>query len=424
MLVALLTLLLQEAPKEEEFLAIRNVRALTVTKGDLEGVTILVKNGKIAEIGKDVKVPEGATVIDGKGLVAMPGFVNAYSLAGGGRGFGGGGGSNPHHLAYDEFDPTGELFEQLPRTGFTSFGVYPQNGVISGQGIAVKLNGLPKESMVVAKTAFLRIGMRAETSAKDLLRREFEAARKVIEAEKKYEEEKKKYEEEKKKREDEEKKKKEEKKKEETKDEKKNEKKEPVPQEPKPPPKADPKVQVLVDFLKGELPGLVQTSSAGEIAHFWQVLKDVSGVSPRLSYVATPDAYKAIEGLGERKAWVVLRPQLAFAPFTRDRINPAAELARAGVKVALAPAEDSFDAYESFLFQVAELVKFGFDREAALKSFTIHPAEMLGLEKQLGSLEAGKDGDIVLLSGDPLGSMTKIVRVVVGGRVIFGEGNP
>jgi len=293
--------------------------------------------------------------------------------------------------------------------------------VISGQGLVVKLNGLPKESMAAVRNAFLRIGMRADTQAKDLLRREFEAAKKAIDAEKKYEEEKKKYEEEKKKREEEEKKKKDEK----PKDEKKEDKKEAPPvQEPKAPPKPDPKVQVLVDFLKGGLPGLIQSMSAAEIAHFWQVLKEAEGLTPKLSFVAASDAYRAAEPLGDRKAWVVLRPQFTMLSFTRDRVNPAAELTRAGVKIALAPVTDTLKAHESFLFHVGELVKAGLDRETAIKAFTLHPAEMLGMEKQIGSLDAGKDGDVVLLTGDPFAATTRIVRVIVAGRVVFEEGKP
>ncbi|MBI2901854.1 MAG: amidohydrolase family protein [Planctomycetes bacterium] len=409
MLAFMALLTLQETPKaEDEFTAVTNVRVITMGKTDFDSATILIKNGKIAEIGKDVKVPDGATVVDGKGLTAMPGFVNPYASFSYSRMSGGG--STPQNLAYDEFNPALDVFETLPRTGFTTFAIIPGGGVIAGQGLAMKLNGLGKEGMVVSKSAFLRVVMRADTGAKDTLRREFDAAKKAIEAEKKYEEEKKKYEEEKKKREEAEKKK------EPGKTEEKKDGAQPL-QEPKPPQKPDARLQALISALKGELPIVVQADSPAAIAHFWLVMKEFEALQPRIAYVCASEAWKAAEEFGERKACVLLAPRLEFLPFTRDRVNPAAELAKAGAKVGLLVVS-----HEDFLFQVAELVKFGLPRDAALRAFTIHPAEMLGIDKTTGSLEAGKDADVVLLSGDPLAATTRVVRVLVQGRVVYEEG--
>ena len=77
-----------------------------------------------------------------------------------------------------------------------------------------------------------------------------------------------------------------------------------------------------------------------------------------------------------------------------------------------------------FLHRMAEMVKFGLPRETALKSFTIHSAEMLGMEKRIGSLEKGKDGDIVLLTGDPFAFPTRVAKVLVNGKVIHTEETP
>lgn len=406
-MLALLMLLLQEKPADE-YVAITNARVLTIAKGEIDGGTILIKNGKIEAVGKDVKIPKDAVVIEGKGLVAMPGFVNAFSPFGGSRGMGGG--STPQYLAYDEFSPTADVLERLPRTGFTSFGVYPSGGVLAGQGLVMKLNGMPKEGMVVSKSAFLRVVMRADTGTKDTIRREFDAANKIVEAQQKYDEEKKKYDEEKKKREEAEKKM--------TPEEK---AKQPPLQEPKAPNKADPRLEILVKALKGELPMLVQVGSAADVAHFWQVMRAFSAMTPKVTFVGGSDLYVAAEALGEKKATLILRPQLTFLPFTRDRVNPAAELHRAGAKICLVPLE-MFESHQSFLFHVGELVKHGLDRECALRSFTLTAAEAIGVEKTVGSLEAGKDGDVVLLTGDPFASTTRVARVLVQGRTTWEEG--
>ncbi len=417
MLALLAAALLQEAPKTpDEVTAITQVRAIPISGSDIESATIVIKNGKIAEIGKDAKVPEGATIIPGKGLVAMPGFVNAYTAFSWSRSMGGG--STPQNLAFDEFNPALDIFDVLPRTGFTTYGIAPGGGVIAGQGLAMKLNGLPKEQMVVSRSAFLRIHVRADSSVKDMLRREFEAAKKHLDAEKKYEDEKKKYEEEKKKREEEEKKKKESGKT----DEKKDEKTQPL-QEPKPPQKPDARMQILVNALKGELPVVLQAESPAAVAHFWQILETLEGVAPRITYLCASEAWKAADRFGEKKATVMLLPRLEFVPFTHDRLNTAAELHRAGAKIVFATA-GGYDAHEDFLSGVAEMVKYGLPREAALKAFTLHAAEVLGIEKSSGSLEAGKDGDVVLLSGDPLSATSRVTRVLIQGRPVYEEGKP
>jgi imidazolonepropionase-like amidohydrolase len=175
----------------------------------------------------------------------------------------------------------------------------------------------------------------------------------------------------------------------------------------------------VVRFLKGELPALVSAGGAAEILHFWQVLEPYAEFKTRIVLVTSPEAYKAAEELGRRKARVVLRPDLTFLPFTRDRVNPAAEMARAGATVAFSPGSDLGEAAEGYLFRVAEIVKYGLPREAALRALTIAPAEMLGIEKRVGSIEAGKDADLLLFDGDPLGAQTRLKRVYINGAEVY-----
>src|SRR5439155_26661552 len=84
---------------QDETTAITHVRILTVTKGEIESGTILIKGEKIAEVGKEVKIPAGARVIEGKGLVAFPGMVNAASRIGIADTAGSGSGSTPLNAA-------------------------------------------------------------------------------------------------------------------------------------------------------------------------------------------------------------------------------------------------------------------------------------------------------------------------------------
>tara|TARA_Y100000588_G_scaffold98966_1_gene107553 strand:- start:172 stop:393 length:222 start_codon:yes stop_codon:yes gene_type:complete len=70
---------------------------------------------------------------------------------------------------------------------------------------------------------------------------------------------------------------------------------------------------------------------------------------------------------------------------------------------------------------MGQMVKYGLPRKVALESFTLHAAEMIGLEKKIGSLEKGKDADVVLLTGDPFSFSTRISKVLVDGKVVYTE---
>lgn len=375
------------AMQEEGAFAITQVRIITVTKGEIDSGTILVKDGKIVEVGKDVKVPAGTRVIEGKGLVAFPGMVNAASRIGAGEIFGAGGGApTPLNQAYDEINPSSDSFALALRTGITCYGVHPSGGTVAGQGALLKPVGLQKDAMVIDGSAFLRVTLLANTQSKEALRQTLEAARRQIEAEKKMPPK-------------------------------------PAAASPAPagaaPPKPPEKAPAAVRFLRGEIPALVAVSGAAEILHFWQILDGFAEYKTRVVLLATAEAYKAAEPLGKRKAQVLLRPELAFVPFTRDRVNPAAELAKAGAVVGFAPGADAGEGADTLLFRVSEMVKYGLPRDAALRAVTIVPAEMLGLGNRTGSIEAGKDADLSLFDADPLSAGARPRRVFINGREVY-----
>jgi imidazolonepropionase-like amidohydrolase len=71
------------------------------------------------------------------------------------------------------------------------------------------------------------------------------------------------------------------------------------------------------------------------------------------------------------------------------------------------------------VYQAALAVKDGLDPATALRSLTVNPAEMLGLDGQIGSLKPGLDADVVLWSGDPLDVMNRALRVFVRGAEVY-----
>ena len=375
---ALLLLLFLVPQGKDEIIAIVGARIITATKGDIARGVIIIKNGKIAEVAADAKVPDGATVIDGKGLVAMPGLVNPYCRIVGGSG-GGAMGSNALVMAYDELNPAMEVFRLIPRTGFTTLAIYPTQGATSGQAVAIKPVGRSRDSMVIEKTAYLRFMMDLNTATKQQLKTDFETGKKTAAP------------------------------------------KPPEKDQPAPPPKAE---EILGRFMRGEMRGIVETHGAAEIAHFYQVWKAHEETKAGVALTVFVDAWKAQALLAEKKATVILRPDLTFQPFTRNRINPAAELSKAGVTIVLLPSSDSLAAHEQFLFKVAELVKTGLDRDVALKAITINAAVVAGLDKRIGSIEAGKDADVLLYEGDPLEATSRLRMTMINGKVVFDGRQP
>jgi imidazolonepropionase-like amidohydrolase len=98
-------------------------------------------------------------------------------------------------------------------------------------------------------------------------------------------------------------------------------------------------------------------------------------------------------------------------------------LHRAGVDVAY-HTDDPITDSRVFLRQPAIGVRAGLSREAALESVTLAGARMLGLADETGSLEAGKDADFIVLSGDPLSVYTDVEQTWVEGRVVFDRSDP
>ncbi len=98
-------------------------------------------------------------------------------------------------------------------------------------------------------------------------------------------------------------------------------------------------------------------------------------------------------------------------------------LERAGVDVAFNTDDSVTDS--RLLFRAAAIaVRYGMSREKALEGLTLAPARMLGLEDRIGSLEAGKDADFVVLSGDPLSVYSKVEQTWVEGTMIYDRSNP
>ena len=127
-----------------------------------------------------------------------------------------------------------------------------------------------------------------------------------------------------------------------------------------------------------------------------------------------------------RRIWQIsneLRYSLTARTYTRPNTefvqNVAARVAAARLPVCLLPRSDSVSAVETFRFDVARLIREGLPEDAALKGVTITPATILGVDWRIGSLEEGKDADILLLDGDIFDPSTHITRIFIAGECVF-----
>lgn len=417
-----------------ELLAIRVGRAETVSKGVIEHAVILVEDGKIVTIGEDLPVERGIRIVDRPSWTVMPGLVNCWSRVG--LDSEGGDESSPEIKARDELYPEADEYQEIVKYGVTTLGLYPAGNGIPGQAVAVRPLAKTADEMVLGDPAYLKIVLRADSGSKKRVTDGFKKADDYAEKEKKAREKFDK---------DQEKKKgskKSDDKKEEKKDE---EKKGGVAEEPKSddakdkekagdgyvPPEPDAKQKPWVDLRAKKLRAVVSITSAAEYLHWidalgkeeidWD-LRLVLNRDADFFYVLAKSTYDLdVDGIGDRKVRAIVEPVLTLTPNTMRTRNLPKELAKAGAKVVFIPRGDDMQSHRNWLANVGEVVAAGLDRATALRALTLEPAELMGVGSRVGSLDKGKDANMVFLDGDPFQPATRIQAVMLDGRFVHGD---
>ena len=144
----------------------------------------------------------------------------------------------------------------------------------------------------------------------------------------------------------------------------------------------------------------------------------------KIVIIGGSDAWRAIPLLKKHNVPVIISPVNSlpgrrWEDYDTPMVNPV-KLQRAGVRFCITGPGGSMDApHERNLpYQAARAAAFGLPREEALKSVNLYPAQILGVDDRLGSLEEGKDATFIITSGDPLEVTTKIYDAYIGGRPI------
>jgi imidazolonepropionase-like amidohydrolase len=180
----------------------------------------------------------------------------------------------------------------------------------------------------------------------------------------------------------------------------------------------DPAGDVLNQALSGALPVRISATRVTDIDTALEVAEELSLT---ISIEEAQEAYKRAELLAKRRVPVLLRPVPPPAGSEPEeyRLDTFTRLIRAGVQTALLPAAESRS--EDLLDSAAFAVRYGAEPGDALRAVTLTPAEILGVADRIGSLEAGKDADLVVLSGPPHEITTRVEKVMVDGRWVYGE---
>lgn len=373
-------------------IAITNAHVVPVEGEAFDG-TVVIENGKISALGPKVKVPRKAEVIDADGKWLLPGFVDAHTHLGVHEEAEGKAGDDTNEMtdpitagvrALDGINPREMGFDDALSGGITAVNVNPGSGnPVGGLCVALHTHGRYVDEMVLRSPSGLKAalgenpkrvyGEQKKTPSTRLgtamvMRQAFVDAQNYTG-------------------------------------------------------KADAngrdlKLEALAMVLNREIPWRQHAHRADDIATALRMAEEFGydlvidhGTEAHLlaDVIAAKGVPVLIGPLFTSRSKVELRERSLASP---------GKLAAAGVEISIITDHPVIPIH--FLVHQATLaVKEGLDRRTALESITINPAKVMGVADRVGSLAVGKDGDVVLWSGDPLDVMQRALKVWIGGKEVY-----
>jgi imidazolonepropionase-like amidohydrolase len=183
-------------------------------------------------------------------------------------------------------------------------------------------------------------------------------------------------------------------------------------------PTRDLELEALASVLDGKLPLLITVNRAQDIVTALRLAKEFG---LRVVLDGAAEAYLVLDEIRSAGVPVILHASLARAFDERENLSleTAAALRRAGIPVAVQSGYESYvPKTRVVLFEAAIAAANGLTFDQALGSVTLDAARILGVDGRVGSLEAGKDGDVALFDGDPFEYTTRVTGVVIEGVVV------
>jgi imidazolonepropionase-like amidohydrolase len=400
-----LAILITGAAWAADVTVIQNGTILTVTKGTIERGSVLIRDGKIAEVGESVNVPAGATVIDAAGQFVMPGIIDCHS-----------------HIATeainegslsvtsmvgipDTLNPEDISIYRALAGGVTTANIlHGSANSIGGKTVVIKMRwGKEAPDLIFAgappgikfalgenpkragspsnfRTANLRYPS-TRMGVEDTIREAFNDA-------KAYQTEWREY----------------------------NEKR--ARGAHVLPPRRDLKLEALVEVLEGKRLVHAHCYRADEILMLLRVADDYGFKIRTLQHVL--EGYKVAKEIVAHGAGAsTFSDWWAYKIEAYDAIPyNAALMAQKGVLVSLN--SDSEELMRHLNNEAAKAMKYGGVSETdALSMITINPAKQLMIDSHVGSIEVGKDADLAIFDGHPLSNYSKVMKTVIDGKVYF-----
>lgn len=381
-------------------LFIKNARIYTMKDGVIENGSILISDGKIEKVGSNIDCPDGVQVVDAEGRMLTPGFVEAHCHLGmweDSIGFEGSDGNEmtdpvtPHLRAIDAINPMDRTFREAYEGGVTTAVTGPGSAnVIGGSFAAIKTYGHRIDDMIIKEPVAMKVAFgenpkrvydsknqtpMTRMATASLLRESLFKAKAYLD-------------------------------KKENKDESKH-------------PDFDMKMEALIPLIRREIPLKAHAHRADDIFTALRIAKefdlDITLDHCTEGHLIAEDLVKegkpAIVGpsFGDRSKF-----ELKNLTFDTPKL-----LVEAGVKVAITT--DSPVTPLQYLSLCAGLAhKAGLDEMEALKAITINPAEIIGIDDRVGSIEAGKDADIVIFDKNPLKDIDSYTfMTIIDGKIVY-----
>lgn len=387
-----------DAPRGDLF--IQNLDAVWTATGQvLQNASIAIEGGVIRAVGSDAKPPRGATVIDGSGMTAIPGLVDEHS-----------------HIAMEgtnEFTqpvvPEVRVIDALNARDFGIFralsgGVttaqilHGSSNQIGGQSAIIKtrwgmdesrkllLEGAPKTVKFALGENVTRKGGGRQTrypasraGVEALYVQAFTAAQEYKQAWDDYRQNPRKY---------------------------------------RVPPRKDERLQALVDIMEGRIRVHAHSYRADEIVMLMRIAERFGFQIDAFTHVL--EGYKVADELREHGAGAsTFSDWWQYKLEAYDAIPYAAAITHQ--KGVLTSLNSDIPWLQPFMvYEFNKPVKYGnVSKEDALRMLTLYPARQLRIDHLVGSIEVGKQGDVVLLSGDPFDSYSRVEKTIVDGIVYY-----
>ena len=357
--------------------ALRGATVHTGSGQKILNATILVEKGKISAAGEDVKIPDGVKILVVRGKVIIPGLIDIHSHLGVTED-----GNEypqpigPENRALDALNLQSPDWADAVSGGVTTVVTGPGAAErIGGQSITIKTFGASLEKRILKASGELKMAVYGRNlSHIQEIRASLIKAREYMDSWAKYE----------------------------------------AGDKSGPPPRRDLAMDALARVLSGEDRIRVHTYYANDMLSFLK-LKDEFGF--RLTFEHSTEAYKIAEEIAKRDVGCVCYP-LVREPMPDDVIRGNAILHKAGVKIAF---HTDFPVTQQKWLRLCAMIsmRYGLPEEAALKGLTINPAELAMVSDRIGSIEKGKDADLVILNGPWYELRTRVDMVFVDGILAY-----